>query len=185
VGNDMKHRTRHTWFLAAILVAGCGSATPPGATADAAQGQGNAAVGSPADVPAAGAGVEVPTIMDAMYTSGTAHIEVTGGKSLSTDATLVPGASMSTEGTTLLLYGAGDGQQAVVISISNGPDIGLAMTITAPELTTGGDGSSGCGFELTRNDDTGVTGSFSCRGITTVGLDMATVDASGTFSAER
>jgi hypothetical protein len=83
------------------------------------------------------------------------------------------------------MYGAGEGEGAVLVSISNGPDTGLAMTISAANLITGGDGSTGCGFELTRNDQSGLAGTFSCRGLSTVGLDLATVDVSGTFTAER
>ena len=178
----MKRQTRHAWLLSAVLVAACGSAAP-GSTAETGPGDGNQAVDSPTDAPAPAGGIDAPAIADALYMSGTAHVEVSGGRSLTMDATLVPGASMSTGGTTLLLYGAGEGQDAIVISISNGPDTGLAMTITAPQLTTGGDGTSGCGFDVTQNDAAGLAGTFSCRGISTVGLDTATVDVSGAFSA--
>ena len=51
-----------------------------------------------------------------------------------------------------------------MISISNGPDTGLAMTITAPKLATAGDGSTGCGFELTRNDQSGCHRNVQLRG---------------------
>ena len=180
----MKLGTRHAWLLVTVVVAACGSVAAPGSTRDSAAGQAGQAVDVPTDAPVPAGGVNAPAIADALYMTGTAHIEVTGGRSLTTDATLVPGASMTTGGTTLLLYGAGEGQDAVVISISNGPGTGLAMTITAPQLTTGGDGSTGCGFDITRNDATGITGSFSCRGISTVGLDLTNVDVSGSFTAE-
>lgn len=185
-GIAVKHATRHAWLLALVLVAACGSATTPGSTAETALDQGGAA-NPPAEAPEAGnaGGIAAPAIGDASYTSGTAHVEVTGQRSLSTDATLVPGASLTAGGSTLLLYGAGEGQEAVVISISNGQDSGLSMTITAPSLITGGDGSSGCAFDLSRNDDSGLTGTFDCRGLATVGLDAATVDVKGSFAAER
>lgn len=130
-------------------------------------------------------GVVLVDIADATYTTGTAQVEVTGQQRLSADGTLLPGASLTNGGTTLLMYGAGEGEDAVVISISNGPETGLAMTISAAALITGGDGSSGCGFEFSRNDERGLAGTFSCRGLSTVGLDTATVDVSGTFTAER
>lgn len=182
----MRHATRHAWLVTAVLVAACGSAATPGA-AGTAPDQGGQDANPPVDAPAAGnaGGVVAPAIADALYASGTAHVDVSGQRTLTTDAALVPGASMTTGGATLLLFGAGEGQEAVVISVSNGPDTGLAMTVTAPQLITGGDGSSGCAFELTRNDDSGLTGTFTCRGISTVGLDLATVDVNGTFTAER
>ena len=104
---------------------------------------------------------------------------------MTADAALVPAASLTAEGTTLLMYLGGEGQNAVTVTVSNGSDIGLAMTISSASVITGGDGTTGCNFELTRNDSSGVGGTFQCRGITSLGLDMATVDASGTFTADR
>ena len=175
----------HRWLLVAVLVAACGSSATPGSTTEPAADQGGQTANAPDDAPAPGGGVVAPSVADAIYMSGTTHIEVSGQRTLTADATLVPGASMTTAGTTLLMYGAGEGQEAIVVSIANGPDTGLAMTINAPQIITAGDGSTGCAFEITRNDDAGLAGSFTCRGISTVGLDMATVDVAGSFSAER
>jgi hypothetical protein len=186
-GNAMTHAIRPTWLLALVLVAACGSPATPPSTAETAADPGGQAANPPAEQPEPGnaGGIVAPTIGDASYVRGTAHVEVTGQRTLSTDATLVPGVSLTAGGTTLLLYGAGEGEETVLISISNGPDTGLAMTITAPSLTTGGDGSTGCAFEISRNDDSGLSGTFNCRGLSTVSLDTATIDVNGSFAAER
>jgi len=183
----MKHATRHAWLLATILVAACGSPTTPGSTVGTAPDQGGQTANPPVDTPSAGdaGGLVATDIEDATYTGGAIHVEVTGGKTLTADATLVQGASMTVEGTTLLMYLAGEGQDAVTVSVSNAPDIGLAMTISSAAVITGGDGSTGCAFDITRNDNSGLGGTFRCSGITALVFDMATVDARGTFSADR
>ena len=135
--------------------------------------------------PAAGGAVEAVSIADGVYSGGSAHVEVSGGKQLTVDAPLVPAASMTTEGTTLLMYAAGEGENTSVFSISNGADTGLAFTVTGQGVFTGGDSSSGCAIELTKNDASGLEGRFACRGLQTVGLDVATIDVSATFSATR
>lgn len=138
-----------------------------------------------AEAPAANGAVVAVTIADALYSTGSAHVEVSGGKQFTLDGQLAPGASMTTEGTTLLLYSAGEGENASVFSISNGADTGLAFTISAPGIITAGDGPTGCAIELTKNDGSGLEGRFTCRGLQTVGLDQAVVDVSATFSAAR
>jgi hypothetical protein len=188
----MNHVRRIALVMAVtILVAACGGsstapaaldgsgsdATPPEATA---AGDNSGAGGGDAGA----AGQAIPDVADALYMTGTAHVEVSGQRTLTADAGLVPGASMTTGGTTLLSYSVGEGQDAVLISISNGPDIGLAVVLIAPSLTTGGDRTTGCAFDVTRNDSSGLAGTFACRGLSTVGLDLATVDIEGSFSAE-
>ena len=139
------------------------------------------AVGAPADAtqPASGGTVQAVTIADALYMTGSAHVEVSGGKQLTLDAPLVPGASMTTGGGTLLAYSSGEGENTSVFSIANGGDGGMAFTITAPGVITGGDLASGCPIELTKNDASGVEGRFDCQGIATVGLDQATIERQG------
>ena len=182
----MKQTTRHAWLLATLLLAACGAGSTPASTATPPD-QASQPTDPPVEAPAPGnaGGIAAPAIDDAMYTGGTVHVEVTGGKTLTADAVLVQGVSMTTEGTTLLMYLAGEGQDAVTVSISNGADTGLAMTISAAEVITGGDASTGCAFDLTRNDSSGLGGTFRCDRITALGLDTATIDASVTFSADR
>lgn len=124
------------------------------------------------------------TIADAGYTRGSAHVEVSGGRQLVIDGQLLAGMSMTTEGTTLLMYPAGDGSSGVLFTVSNGADTGLAFTVTGPDVTTGGDGTNGCAIELTKNDASGLAGQFDCRGLDAIALDAPKVDVRGTFTAE-
>ena len=101
-----------TIALIAVIAASCGgssSPAPPGESSPA-----PADDGTTASTPVGGdnpAGIVLAEIADASYTSGSAQVEVTGGRTLSADATLVGGVSMSTGGTTLLMYGAGEGEE--------------------------------------------------------------------------
>lgn len=185
----MQHFARAALIMSLVAVASaCGGAasTPtvdgstPGST-----GTNVEQAAQTAEAADGGGAVQAVTIADALYNTGSAHVEVSGGKQLTLDAQLVPGASMTTGGTTLLAYAAGEGENTSVFSISNGADTGLAFTLTAPGIVTGGDGTTGCAIELTKNDGSGLEGRFTCRRLQAVGLDLTTVDISATFSAAR
>lgn len=167
-----------------LVIASCGGSSSPSQAAavptEAAPGQ---APGDAGGAQAGGGSTQAVTIAEATYTSGLAHVEVSGEKQLALDGQLVAGASMTAAGTTLLLYATGEGENASVFSISNGADTGLAFTITAPGIVAGGDGTSGCAIELTKNDGSGIEGHFDCSSLTTVGLDQATINVRATFSA--
>jgi hypothetical protein len=166
------------------LTASCGgSASGPATGAAGPSGDTSGEAVDAAPTSDAGGTVEAVTIADANYTTGSAHVEVSGGKQATLDSQLFPGVSMTTEGTTLLMYAAGEGENASVFSIANGADTGLAFTLSSQGIVTGGDGSTGCAIELTKNDGSGIEGRFTCRGMQTVGLDMTAVDVSATFSA--
>lgn len=168
-----------------LIAAACGGSS-------AASAAGGAAPGSPdGDEPAAETSqaqeeagtVQSVTIADTNYNTGSAQVEVSGGRQLAFDGQLLPGLSMTTSGTTLLMYPGGEAGGSV-FTISNGPDTGLGFTLQAPDITTGGDATSGCTIELTRNDTSGLAGQFDCRGLLSVSADMPTIDVRGTFSAE-
>lgn len=173
--------------LASLIATACGggaSATAV-APADAESTPAGDTTGDAGGDQPAGGTVQAVTIADALYASGSAHVQVSGGKQLTMDAPLVPGASMTTGGGTLLLYSSGEGENASVFSIANGGDGGMGFTITSPGIFTGADASSGCAIELTKNDAAGVEGRFDCRGLSTVGLDQAVIDVQATFSAVK
>lgn len=169
----------------AVLTTGCSSSSTGNATDPTVVASDDGATIDPNEPPAGGGGGgDVPVIEDATYTGGTAHVVVSGQKSVTVDAPLVVGASVTVEGTTLLSYHGGDGQDAVTFSVTNSPDTGPAIIVTTAFLITGGDRSTGCTIELTRNDGSGVSGTFACSGLRSV-VDQATVDVNGTFSANR
>lgn len=170
--------------IAGLIAAGCGGSSPASPN-DGAEPGSTSGVGAPTAASGVGNGgaVEAVAIADAAYTTGSAHAEVTGGRQLTFDAQLLPGVSMTTEGTTLLMYPADQSGNGALLSISNGSDTGLALTITGTDVSTGGDTTTGCSFELTQNDAAGLAGRFECRGITSIAPDMPTVDVRGSFSA--
>jgi hypothetical protein len=170
----------------ATLIAACGGSSSGAATADTGPTNGPTEEADGGESAADGGGtVQAVTILDALYMTGSAHVEVSGGKQATFDGQLVAGVSMTTEGTTLLLFSAGEGENASVFSIANGADTGIGYTLTAPGIFTGGDGTTGCPIELTKNDDAGIEGRMQCGGQQNVGLDQALLDISATFSAAR
>lgn len=178
-------RTFAAVALIAAIAAACGGT--PGATTEArgaesidGVGEQPATTANPAD---GGGSVEVPTIPDATYTSGDAHVDVSGQRQLTVDTQILSGVAFTSAGSTLLLYSSGEGENLVSFSVSVNPDSGPAITLSAPNLVTGGDPATGCAFEFTKNDASGLGGTVRCAGIPTVGLDQATVDLNATFSA--
>jgi len=179
-------------ILFALITAACGGSSSPssgdGATvseAAAPDDAATAAAGNPAE-PAidAGGAVNAPTIADATYTSGSAHIEVSGGKQLTLDAQLAAGMSMTGAGATLLMYPT-EGSQGELFSISNSPETGLNFTLQAPGLVTGSDAPT-CPIELTQNDASGIAGRFDCSGLDALlGAVGGSVNVKATFSASK
>jgi hypothetical protein len=132
----------------------------------------------------AGGAVDAPTIADATYSSGSAHIEVSGGKQLTLDAQLAVGMSMTGAGATLLMYPA-EGSEGELFSISNSPETGLTFTLQAPGLVTGSDAST-CPIELAQNDASGIAGRFECSGLEALlGVVGGSVNVKATFSARN
>ena len=97
------------------------------------------------------------------------------------------GVSVSPGGTTVITYQGGTGNDTVAFAISNNPDTpdaGLTFSLSTTTWVTGGDGTTGCHIELTRNDASGVAGQFTCRGVQVIaGSGVATADVTATFSA--
>ena len=186
------------FVVLAAFVSGCGSAATPTATPtpdvpEATNGSGDGASVAETTAPAAGngGGGEL-TIADAAYASGAAHVEVSGGKQLSYDGQLVPGTSITTAGTTVITYQGTVGADVVAFAISaspDNPDAGLSFALTVGSATspwvTGGDRTSGCAIELSKNDATGLEGHFTCAGMQALGTALSTIDVTASFSAER
>lgn len=141
----------------------------------------------PTDAPAVDGG-EIPDIADGLYKAGTAHLEVAGDKSLNVDLALIPGASTTTNGATLLFYGAGEGQDAITLNIVLEAEAGPGFSLSSAVVFSAGGRAEGCRFEFTRNDGSGLDGTFSCSGIDGMaagGLENPQLDVRATFSADR
>ena len=104
------------------------------------------------------------------------------------DLPLIPGASVTTDGATLLFYSAGEGQDAIVLSIVLEAETGAGFNLTSAIVLSAGGRAEGCQFEFTRNDGSGLDGTFSCSGIDGLaagGLENPQIDVRATFSADR
>lgn len=142
----------------------------------------------PTQAPAAGGGRgDIPAIADGTYTGGTAHLEVSGDKTLVVDLPLLPITSTTVGGFTLLTYSAGDGEANVSLNVIVDPEVGPSMSLASAVVFSVGGREQGCAFEFTRNDGSGVSGTVACsdlEGMSAGGLEQPIVDIHGTFTAD-
>jgi streptogramin lyase len=172
-------------FVLLPVVAGCGGAAVPGASASVPVGAGAT---PPAASPPAGQ-LNNPPLVDAKYTTGTFHVEVTGDVTKTFDAALQGSVSFTSEGSTILSYAdptTGDGGGVVLSAAVNG------VTVSSPAISTGGSNadSNVCAVVVTQSDASRVAGTFDCRRVLGVvaaatSATNVTVDVRGTFEANR
>ncbi|HEY0443499.1 MAG TPA: hypothetical protein VGC90_04675 [Candidatus Limnocylindrales bacterium] len=188
---------RLVFLAAALIVSACAGATsatssPAGGGASGAASTGPAAA-TPAQ-PAGGATADPgaasnPIIADGTFTTGKFHADIHGDVTLTVDAPLQGGISVTAAGSTVLSFidpksGTGGG-------LSLSPE-GNAVTISSPQVTTAGTsaavGGAGCTITVSTSDASRVAGTFDCHGL--AGIVVAsrknvTVDMQGTFEATR
>lgn len=180
-----------------LLLASCGSSTPGGAAGSAPVVPSVAAASNDSESPTdetqpsaggGGGGGSIPTIADGRYKGGTAHIEVSGDVNETLDAALSPVVSITTSGLTALTYSTGSATTQVVVNVVFNPDTGPAISYQSAKVLAAGGVSEGCHVELTKNDASGLAGTFSCSGLEGLApgaVDPAKVDLKGTYSADR
>ena len=182
-----------------LLLASCGSSTPgtaggsasvnpsaPAASNDAASPPDETVAPSVAST--VGGGGTIPTIAEGRYTAGKSHFEISGEASETVDADLAAAASVTAEGLTLLSYSAGSGATGVVAHVVFNPDLGPSISYQSAKLVTAGGVPEGCHVELTKNDASGLAGTFSCTGLDALvpgAVTTTKVNVNGTFSANR
>jgi hypothetical protein len=174
-----------------LLVIACGGGAGTGTDPDgAADGDQGAAVASQAaEAPGGDAGGgDLPDVADGTYSGGTAHIEVTGDKTLSVDLPLDPITSITAEDTTVLTFYTGSEPNLIHALVGFGTDSEPAFSLTSPVLFAAGGPEHGCVLEVTRNDASGLAGTFTCTDLDTMsgdGLEQPNVDVVATFTADR
>jgi hypothetical protein len=179
------------FLILGLLIASCGTSSP-GASVGAGASQpavtpseGN---GQPIDETTPPAGGSFPAIVDGQYTGGKAHLEVSGGKSLTVDLDLGVAASVTTSGTTLLWYSSGSGQDLISLQVIMAPDTGSAINLSSNIVLAVGAAENGCRISVDKNDGSGIAGTFDCPGLpgmTPGGTQALTVNVKGTYSANR
>lgn len=179
-------RSNALLVLAVILlpaVAACGGAAVPSPSVPVGAG----ATPPPASPPAGQ--VSNPPLVDARYTTGTFHVEVTGDVTKTIDAALQGSFSFTSEGSTILSYAdptTGDGGGVVLSAAVNG------ITVSSPAISTGGSNSDSnvCAVVVAQADASRVAGTFDCKRVVGVVASattatQVTVDVRGTFEANR
>ena len=119
------------------------------------------------------------------YSQGSAHVEISGGRSESTDFNAAGGAT--TPDGTFVSFTSGDGQNSMTITVSPKQDeTGVAVSING--LTTGGAFNDKCRIDVTKNDASELTGTFTCTGVDGVSgsqVFQGNLNVTGRFSAKR
>ena len=174
----------------ALLAAACGSSgtatKAPGIPTIAPGGGGSTQ--APGVTPAGGGGggggtAGIPQLANGGYTKGQAHIEITGDKAFTYDLT---GVGFATGGSGALTYTDSTKNVSTNLVFADQGSSGLA--IVTPDLIAGGSWGTECKESTTRNDGSGITGSFECDNVQAAapgGLTAFHVTVKGTFSADR
>jgi hypothetical protein len=169
------------------MIAACGGSALP--AADVSPTASGAATASATPSASAGGGggtsAGIPTIADGAYRSGRTHLEISGGKSDTVDASGAGGFTQSN--TTVLVLPSADNKKIVTLSFlaPTESDRG-AVAVTTSEYSFVGEWGKECQVRFTRNDASGLSGEFSCRDAPGVAvLTDVMVNVTGTFSVER
>lgn len=116
--------------------------------------------------------------------NGSITYEISGDYTASGELPFIPlGLSLFVDGGWLAYFGETGGD--TIIQISTNPD-GLIASFTSPQVSAAGTEDNGCDFNITKNDSSGLAGSFECHdvlGFTTGTVTQIRVDFRGDFDA--
>ena len=172
--------------LLAFLVSACGgnagSSSAP--SVDGGTQASEAATSPEASAGGGGGGVGITglkPVEDGNFPSAKAHIEITGDRTATVDAT---GNGFAGGGVAVLTFIDSANSSLTTIGLSTVDEVGLAVQIGT--VATAVNWGQGCTATITRQDATGISGEFTCQDVP--GIDTAdalTLSLKGTFSAEH
>ena len=183
---------RRIALIAALLlvVAACGGS-------DDSESDSSAAGDTVADAPAGGDddadsassndgdqfGAALSDIADAIYATGSAHVEVSGDVDRSDD--FGAGGGFTESGMTSLTFNA-DEQHLLGIAIEDGGK-GGGISFTTKDFATGGAFPDQCKLDVDENDASSFEGSFECNDVPAIedNTRSRTVNIAGTFAVHR
>jgi hypothetical protein len=179
---------------ATILAVACGGSASPAANAPLTAGGSPAAStggGAPTQPAGGGGGANagIPTIADGAYKSGTAHVEVSGGRTDTFDGSAAGG--ITSGGNTILVFSSTDNQKVVQISFlapgqTGAGGVSVSTNVGGSVFSTGGGWGSECQIKVTRNNASGVSGEFTCQDAPGIaGVVGGKFNIKGTFAVER
>jgi hypothetical protein len=116
--------------------------------------------------------------------NGSATYEITGDYSASGELPFIPlGLSQFVDGGWFAYFGETGGD--TILQISTNPE-GLIANFGSPQASVPGTEDNGCDFNITKNDSSGLTGSFECHDVLAFTQGTVTqirVDFRGEFDA--
>lgn len=115
---------------------------------------------------------------------GSIRFEISGDVDVSED---MPGTGITQGEFSLLTFAAEDGHAGSQIGLGTGSEAGAAVLVSSEEFYGGGEIGKDCTLTMSRNDESGAEGSFSCKGVRGLngGTDEVVVDIEGTFTMAR
>ena len=122
---------------------------------------------------------DVFEILDADYTQGSAHVEVSGDADVTED--YATGGGFSTDGVTSLSFTNDNG----LLGIAVDPGSTGGISFSSGDFASGGAFPDQCSIDITQNDESELAGTFECDGAPAVegsSTDVFVVDIEGTFS---
>ena len=122
---------------------------------------------------------DVFDVLDADYTQGSAHVEVSGDADVTEDYSA--GGGFSTDGVTSLSFTNDNG----LLGIAVDPGSTGGISFSSGDFASGGAFPDQCSIDITQNDESELAGTFECDGAPAVegsSTDVFVVDIEGTFS---
>jgi hypothetical protein len=160
-----------------------GTATTGGGTTGGAT-TGATTTSSPVATVGGGGGTTgIPVVADGSFKTGTAHIEISGGRSDTFDLRSAGGFAAS--GSASIVFT--DSQRTFNLTFTGGGEAAGAIVIATSAYTIGAELGKECQIKVTRNDANGLSGELTCKDATGIALPATplAVNIKGTFSADR
>ncbi len=130
-----------------------------------------------------GGGGDAPQLAQGVWV-GSIQFEISGDVDVSED---MPGTGITQGEFSLLTFAAEDGHAGSQIGLGTGSEAGAGVLVSSQEFYGGGEIGKDCTLSMSKNDESGAEGSFSCKGVRGLngGTDEVVVDIEGTFTLAR
>lgn len=172
-------------LAAPVVGAGCGGddddSAAAGATGAKAEDTSKTTEKAPDDGDGASSskGGDLPSLGDASYATGTAHVTISGDKDASYD---LLGGGATTGGFTTLSF-RDDATGATLAIVWGDSESDPAVALAGADFAAGGTIGKECSVSVDKSDAASVAGEFECKGIPGVsGVQELKVDAKGSFA---
>jgi hypothetical protein len=130
-----------------------------------------------------GGGGDAPQLAQGVWV-GSIQFEISGDVDVSEE---MPGTGITQGEFSLLTFAAEDGHAGSQIGLGTGSEAGAGVLVSSEKFYGGGEIGKDCTLSMSKNDESGAEGSFSCKGVRGLngGTDEVVVDIEGTFTLAR